>query len=88
MRTATSIDDERLSLDVAGLHFPTPIGLAAGFDKSGTAISALAGLGFGSVEIGSISIDPSIGNPKPRLWRLPDDRSIIVHYGLPNDGAE
>ena len=69
------------------LFGPSPIGLAAGFDKSGTASSALAGLGFGSIEIGSISIDPSIGNPKPRLWRLPQDRGIIVHYGLPNDGA-
>ena len=88
MRAATLVEDERLSVDVAGLHFPTPIGLAAGFDKSGLAISALAGLGFGSVEIGSISIDPSVGNPRPRLWRLPDDRGIIVHYGLPNDGAE
>ena len=88
MRAAMAVNDARLSTDVAGLHFPTPIGLAAGFDKSGTAISALAGLGFGSIEIGSISIDPSIGNPTPRLWRLPDDRGIIVHYGLPNDGAE
>ncbi len=88
MRAATAIDDERLALVVAGLHFPTPIGLAAGFDKSGTAIAALAGLGFGSVEIGSISTDASIGNPKPRLWRLPDDRGIVVHYGLPNDGTE
>src|SRR6202012_2154599 len=87
MRILTTIDDPRLSLDVAGLHFPSPIGLAAGFDKSGTAISALAGLGFGSVEIGSISIDPSLGNPKPRLWRLPDDRGIAGHYGLPNDGG-
>jgi dihydroorotate dehydrogenase len=87
MRAVTRIDDERLSIDVAGLRFPSPIGLAAGFDKSGTAISALAGLGFGSVEIGSISIDPSSGNAKPRLWRLPDDRAIVVHYGLPNDGA-
>jgi dihydroorotate dehydrogenase len=87
MRWATHIDDRGLAIDIAGLHFPTPIGLAAGFDKSGTAISALAGLGFGSVEIGSISIDASSGNPKPRLWRLPEDRGIIVHYGLPNDGA-
>jgi dihydroorotate dehydrogenase len=67
MRAVTRIDDERLSIDVAGLHFPSPIGLAAGFDKSGMAISALAGLGFGSIEIGSISVDPSSGNPKPRL---------------------
>lgn len=87
MRSVTQVHDERLSIDVAGLHFPTPIGLAAGFDKSGMAISALAGLGFGSVEIGSISVDPSVGNPKPRLWRLPEDRAIVVHYGLPNDGA-
>src|SRR5580692_10243226 len=87
MRTAMSVDDDRLATSVAGLHFPTPIGLAAGFDKSGSAIPALAGLGFGSIEIGSISVDPSSGNPKPRLWRLPEDRAIIVHYGLPNDGA-
>lgn len=87
MRAATMVDDDRLATDVAGLHFPTPIGLAAGFDKSGSAISALAGLGFGSIEIGSVSIDPSNGNSKPRLWRLPDDQAIVVHYGLPNDGA-
>ena len=84
---ATSTDDGRLATDVAGLHFPNPIGLAAGFDKSGSAVSTLASLGFGSVEIGSISIDPSAGNPKPRLRRLPDDEAIVVHYGLPNDGA-
>ena len=87
MRAATQVDDERLGIDVAGLHFPTPIGLAAGFDKSGSAIRALAGLGFGSVEIGSVSIDPSEGNKRPRLWRLPDDHGIVVYYGLPNDGA-
>jgi dihydroorotate dehydrogenase len=88
MRSVTYVDDPRLPINVAGLQFPTPVGLAAGFDKSGQAISALAGLGFGSVEIGSISIDPSTGNARPRLWRLPDDRGIVVHYGLPNDGAQ
>jgi dihydroorotate dehydrogenase len=88
MRAMTHVDDARLSTIVAGLHFPNPVGLAAGFDKSGTAIRALTGLGFGSVEIGSISVDPSSGNPKPRLRRLPDDEAIAVHYGLPNDGAE
>jgi dihydroorotate dehydrogenase len=87
LRAATRIDDDRLAVDVAGLRFPSPIGLAAGFDKSGSAISALAGLGFGSIEIGSVSVDPSQGNPKPRLWRLPADNGIVVHYGLPNDGA-
>ncbi|HUN96203.1 MAG TPA: quinone-dependent dihydroorotate dehydrogenase [Bradyrhizobium sp.] len=87
MHKATRCDHPGLKVDLAGLRFPNPIGLAAGFDKSGSAIAALAGLGFGSVEIGSISIEPSEGNPKPRLWRLPDDRAIAVHYGLPNDGA-
>jgi dihydroorotate dehydrogenase len=87
MRAARHIGDPRLATDVAGLHFPNPIGLAAGFDKSGSAVRTLASLGFGSVEIGSISIDPSTGNPKPRLWRLPDDQAIVVYYGLPNDGA-
>jgi dihydroorotate dehydrogenase (fumarate)/dihydroorotate dehydrogenase len=69
------------------MDFANPVGLAAGFDKSGTAIRALAGLGFGFVEIGSISAEPSAGNPKPRLFRLPADRATVVHYGLPNDGA-
>jgi dihydroorotate dehydrogenase len=87
MRVATAIDDKRLATRIAGLNFPSPIGLAAGFDKSGSAIHALAGLGFGSIEIGSVSSNPSEGNPKPRLWRLPEDEAIVVHYGLPNDGA-
>jgi dihydroorotate dehydrogenase (fumarate)/dihydroorotate dehydrogenase len=56
--------------------------------KAASAIRALAGLGFGSIEIGSVSLDPSGDNPKPRLWRLPADQAIIVHYGLPNDGTE
>jgi dihydroorotate dehydrogenase len=87
VRTFCASSDPRLEVEVAGLRFANPIGLAAGFDKSGTAAAGLATLGFGSVEIGSISIDPSPGNPLPRLFRLPQDRAIVVHYGLPNDGA-
>jgi dihydroorotate dehydrogenase len=87
LRAVSTVTDPRLATTVAGLRFANPIGLAAGFDKSGSAIAALAGLGFGSVEIGSVSLDASDGNPKPRLFRLPDDRAIVVHYGLPNDGA-
>jgi len=82
-----AIKDPRLETVVKGLRFPTPLGLAAGFDKSGTATEMLAAFGFGFVEIGSVSIDPSIGNARPRLFRLPKDRAIVVHYGLPNDGA-
>lgn len=87
VRAALAAPEPRLETTVAGLRFANPVGLAAGFDKSGTAIGALAALGFGSVEIGSVSLDPSDGNPKPRLFRLPQDRAIVVHYGLPNDGA-
>ena len=75
-------------VDVAGLSFENPIGLAAGYDKSGRAVDGLAAIGFGHIEVGSVSIDPSRGNPKPRLFRLPEDEAVIVHYGLQNDGAE
>jgi dihydroorotate dehydrogenase len=77
-----------LESTVAGLHFSNPIGLAAGWDKSGRAIRMLDHLGFGFAEIGSISARPSSGNPKPRLFRLKEDRAIVVNYGLPNDGVE
>jgi len=77
-----------LETEVAGLRFATPLGLAAGWDKSGRALRMLDSLGFGFAEIGSVSARPSWGNPKPRLFRLPQDRAIIVNYGLPNDGAE
>ena len=80
--------DARLATEFCGLRFSNPIGLAAGYDKSGRAIRMMAALGFGHVEIGSVSAFPSQGNPKPRLWRLPADRAICVHYGLLNDGAE
>ena len=87
LRNSTSIVDERLESTVAGLSFPSPIGLAAGFDKNGVAVDLLAGLGFGSIEIGSVSAEFSTGNPRPRLFRLPEDRAIAVAYGVPNDGA-
>lgn len=79
--------DERLRVDLAGIPLENPVGLAAGYDKSGRAVETMAALGFGFVEIGSVSASPSPGNPKPRLWRLPDDEATCVHYGLPNDGA-
>lgn len=87
VRAVCATSESRLETVVAGLRFENPIGLAAGFDKSGSAIAALAALGFGAVEIGSVSLDPAEGNPRPRLFRLPQDRAIVVHYGLPSDGA-
>lgn len=80
--------DPRLATEVAGIRFEDPVGLAAGYDKSGRALRMLAAMGFGFLEIGSVSAEPSAGNPRPRLWRLPEDEAICVHYGLPNDGAE
>src|SRR4051794_2723943 len=84
---ARPVEDRRLAVEVAGLRFATPLGLAAGFDKSARAVPLLSALGFGHVEVGSISADPSAGNPRPRLFRLPGERAIVVHYGVPNDGA-
>jgi dihydroorotate dehydrogenase len=82
------IEDGRLKTQVAGITMVSPIGLAAGFDKSARAVPILSALGFGHVEVGSISAEPSAGNARPRLFRLPEDEALVVHYGLPNDGAE
>ena len=85
---AFSYRDPRLETTLAGLPLANPIGLAAGFDKNARAIGMLGALGFGHLEIGSVSADASDGNPKPRLFRIPQDEGIIVAYGVPNDGAE
>ena len=84
----TTVPDARLASWVAGMTFENPVGLAAGYDKSGRALDGLASLGFGHIEVGSVSVDPSVGNPRPRLFRLPEDEAVIVHYGLQNDGAK
>ena len=88
LRKHYRIHDERLRIDLGGLSFNNPIGLAAGFDKNGRAISLLGTLGFGHIEVGSVSINSSKGNPRPRLFRLPKDEAIIVNYGVPNQGAK
>lgn len=77
-----------LSQKIWGLTFPNPLGLAAGFDKNGTAAPLMEKLGFGFVEIGSVTANPSTGNPKPRSFRLPLDKSLINRLGLNNDGAQ
>ena len=88
LRTLFKYNHPSLHCTVAGLHFANPLGLAAGFDKNGRAVRALDALGFGSVEVGSVSAYPSVGNAKPRLFRLPADEAIIVNYGVPNGGAQ
>ena len=71
-----------------GIQFPNPVGLAAGLDKNGAYIDALAGLGFGFIEIGTITPRPQAGNPHPRLFRLPEAKAIINRMGFNNDGVD
>ena len=77
-----------LAVEVAGLAFPNPLGLAAGFDKDGEVPDALLGLGFGFAEVGSITPLPQAGNPRPRLFRLAEDRAVINRMGFNNRGGE
>ena len=83
-----SYENSQLKRDFFGLHFPNPIGLAAGFDKNGVTPLAIQALGFGFIEVGSITAKPSKGNPKPRAFRLLQDHSLINRMGLNNEGAE
>lgn len=82
-----SIEDKRLERNILGLHFKNPIGLAAGFDKDARLIDAMAGFGFGFIEIGTLTPKPQSGNDKPRLFRLPKDRAIINRMGFNNEGV-
>jgi dihydroorotate dehydrogenase len=71
-----------------GLEFPNRVGLAAGLDKNGVAIDGLAGLGFGFIEVGTVTPRPQPGNPKPRLFRLPEQEAIINRMGFNNEGID
>ncbi len=79
---------DRLRTHVAGLALPNPVGLAAGFDKNGTAIKPLCKSGFGFIEIGAVTPRPQPGNPRPRLFRLSEDKAAINRFGFNNDGME
>jgi dihydroorotate dehydrogenase len=73
---------------VFGLDFPNPVGLAAGLDKNGAHVDALAALGFGFIEVGTTTPRPQAGNPKPRMWRLPRHEAVINRLGFNNDGVD
>ena len=79
---------ETATCSVMGLNFPNKVGLAAGLDKNGDYIDGLAALGFGFIEIGTVTPRPQAGNPKPRLFRLPQHQAIINRMGFNNDGVE
>jgi dihydroorotate dehydrogenase len=81
-------DNEKyLGQTVAGMYFANPVGLSAGFDKNAKLLNILPSVGFGYMEVGSITHKPYEGNPKPRLYRLPKSQALVVYYGLKNDGV-
>ncbi|MEI9898651.1 MAG: quinone-dependent dihydroorotate dehydrogenase [Chthoniobacter sp.] len=82
------VSDPRLARTVFGLRFPNPVGLAAGFDKNGVALPAWQGLGFGFAEIGTITARAQPGNPKPRIFRVPESRALINRLGFNNEGCD
>lgn len=86
-RAAFGYEHPLLETDVAGMHFRNPIGLSAGFDKEGRLVDILPSVGFGFMEIGSVTGSPCAGNPKPRLWRLPQSQALVVHFGLNSSGS-
>ncbi|SHL14441.1 dihydroorotate oxidase A [Roseovarius marisflavi] len=82
------VTSARLRTDVAGLTLPNPVGLAAGFDKNAEALSPLSRAGFGFIEVGAVTPRPQPGNPRPRLFRLSEDRAVINRFGFNNLGME
>lgn len=87
LRSLYNYQHPSLEREVFGLKFPNPVGLAAGFDKNAVLTDELAALGFGFVEIGTVTPRPQPGNPAPRLFRLPQDEALINRMGFNNDGA-
>jgi dihydroorotate dehydrogenase len=81
-------DEQMLNIELLGKKFPNPIGLAAGFDKSAEVFNSLLKLGFGFVEVGTITPAKQFGNPKPRIFRLEEDRALINRLGFNNDGMK
>ncbi len=87
-RAPAPLSDPRLSVEVLGLKFPNPLGLAAGFDKNAEVPGAMLRLGFGFVEVGTLTPRPQAGNVRPRLFRLHEDAAVINRYGFNNEGFE
>ena len=87
LQQSLCLKDTRLEQTLFGLHFPNPLGLAAGFDKDGVAASIWSSLGFGFAELGTVTYHPQPGNPRPRLFRLPLDKAALNRMGFNNNGA-
>ena len=84
--TCGAVNDERLHQTLWGLKFPNPVGLSAGFDKNAEVIAPMLGMGFGSVEVGTVTPKPQDGNPRPRVFRDPANDAVINRMGFPNGG--
>ena len=88
LRSLFSIKDKKLERNFLGLQFDNPVGLAAGFDKDGKYLHTMSALGFGFIELGTVTPKGQIGNPQPRLFRLPKDEGLINRMGFNNDGVD
>ncbi len=88
LRALFGVEDRRLRQTVFGIEFPNPVGLAAGYDKNAVGLQCWPALGFGFVEVGSVTARPQAGNPPPRLFRLPEQRALVNRMGFNNDGAD
>jgi dihydroorotate dehydrogenase len=88
MRSFFAIDDARLHVEVAGMRFSNPVGLAAGFDKNVEMLGLWNALGFGHIELGTVTAKAQPGNPRPRIFRLVEDAALINRMGFPSEGAD
>lgn len=88
LRSMFTLKNPSLGKEVAGIHFPNPVGLAAGFDKDARHLHALSVLGFGFIEVGTVTPLPQPGNPEPRSFRLPKDEALINRMGFNNQGVD
>ncbi len=82
------VHDERLSVDIAGIRFAAPLGIAAGFDKEGEAIGFAQSIGASHIEVGTVTLRPQRGNPRPRVFRIPDEEAIVNRMGFPSSGVD
>src|SRR5512145_1508650 len=88
LRAMFEVNDPRLEVEAFGVKFRNPIGLAAGYDKDGVAVRGLSSLGFGHIEVGTVTRHKQIGNPKPRVFRVTEAQGVINSMGFPNNGVD
>lgn len=88
LRALFDLHDRRLEVNAFGLTFRNPVGMAAGYDKNAVGVAGLAALGFGHLELGTVTRFPQVGNPRPRLHRLPEYKAVINSMGFPNEGID